>query len=76
MSPIRMIAGTRAQQVGDAARGVRGYLGRFRDNATIRVLMREDVMERLQYIGKLPPENVSEAVILSVLPQLFEGADK
>ena len=61
-----------AQRVSEGGRQVGGYLTRFKDNATIDVLNRPDVMERLLYISKLPEGKVTQSLILSILPQFFE----
>ena len=64
--------GSVAQQVSEGGRQAGNYLTRFKDNATIDVLNRPDVMERLLYISKLPEGKVTQSLILSILPQFFE----
>lgn len=68
----RIVGGSAAQKVSESGRQVGGYLTRFKDNATIDVLNRPDVMERLLYISKLPEGKVTQSLILSILPQFFE----
>jgi hypothetical protein len=68
----RIVGGSTAQQVSEGGRQAGNFLTRFRDNATIDVLNRPDVMERLLYISKLPEGKVTQSLILSILPQLFE----
>lgn len=68
----RIVGGSAAQKVSEGGRQVGGYLTRFKDNATIDVLNRPDVMERLLYISKLPEGKVTQSLILSILPQFFE----
>lgn len=44
----------------------------IRDNATIDVLTRPDVMERLAYLASVPKPKLTPALILATVPQLFE----
>lgn len=72
----RGAAGSPAQRVGVVGLVTQKLWGDFRDNATIRVLQRPDVMERLAYIASLPKPRLTPQAITAAVPQLFEESQK
>ena len=70
---IRGGAGSTPQKVNVLGKAWQGAFGQFRDNATVAVLTRPDVMERLSYIASLPKPKLTPALIAATLPQLFEN---
>lgn len=70
---IRGGAGSTPQKVNVLGKAWQGAFGQFRDNATVAVLTRPDVMERLSYIASLPKVKLTPALLSATLPQLFEN---
>lgn len=68
----KMTAGSSAQRVGAIARVHQATWGNLRDNATIAVLQRPDVIDRLEQIANMPKPRLTQAALLAVIPQLFE----
>jgi hypothetical protein len=69
---VRLVGGSKGQQTGVVARMTGNVLGKIKDNASIKILSSPDVMERLEKIAGTPTPKLTPALIMSVLPQLFE----
>lgn len=70
---VRGGIGTFPQQVNVFGRAAGALFGRLSHNATIDVISRPDVMERLIYISTLPTPRLTPAAVLGAVPQLFQG---
>lgn len=68
----RLTGGSYAQKISEAGRQASGFVGRIRDNATIAILTRPDVMERLIYLSKVPTPQITVPAIMAAVPQLFQ----
>lgn len=69
---VRGVAGTQGQTVGVIGKTTGYLLNILRNNSTIRVLQRPDVIERLEVIAKMPKPRLTAAAITAAVPQLFE----
>lgn len=58
--------------LGFAGRSAANLYNNLRDNATIDILTRPDVMERLVAMGKVPAPRITQSTILATVPQLFQ----
>jgi len=64
--------GSPAQRAGVAARISQWAFGNLRDNASLEVLSRPDVLERLEKLANMPKPRLTAAAVLASVPQLFE----
>lgn len=64
--------GSSPQKVNFLGRVFQAGYGQFRDNASVKVLMSPDVMDRLSYISTLPKVKLTPALLAATLPQLFQ----
>ena len=58
--------------LGFAGRSAASVYNNFRDNATIELLTRPDVMERLVALGKVPVPRITQSAVLATVPELFQ----
>jgi hypothetical protein len=62
--------------LGALARAVSSVGHKMSDNATIAILQRPDVIERLAALSALPTPRLTQAAIIGAVPQLFEDTSK
>lgn len=73
---VRAGAGSLGQKVGVVSRLTGGVFGKLRDNASLSVLQRPDVMARLEMLATMPQPKLTPAAIMATVPQLFEEQEQ